>query len=278
MQNIDYWDMLPPELKTSILAEVFRNGTEDEIIREIKAKRMVNRSFRDLIDHNTPALIEYIAEKFKINNREIATIGYNEYMFGIARKIGSKTTLDWIEQRKKEIPEENKLFHAIAHQDVEVVRKYTTKQINTYHNNATGLSPLSVAIEKFCTPLASPTENQIKIISILLERGANPNAIDCQANRPLHYARWCSDIVRLLLKYGANPNVINRFTATPLNNALTGASSMGLTNMARSIEVIQSLLEAGANPNLQGATSAMETAKFLRRPQLTELIKKYGAK
>lgn len=59
----------------------------------------------------------------------------------------------------------------------------------------------------------------IELIKLLLEYGANPNAQDAQGKRtPLHMAIMCDnkDIARLLVEYGADPSLKDLTYATPI--------------------------------------------------------------
>ena len=57
-------------------------------------------------------------------------------------------------------------------------------------------------------------DNAIDSVSILLERGANPNNKDSTGNTPLHYVR-SEETVQLLIDYGADKNITNNEGFTP---------------------------------------------------------------
>jgi ankyrin repeat protein len=79
------------------------------------------------------------------------------------------------------------------------------------------------------------------IIQVLLEKGANINAVDGYEKTPLYLASENGhiEVVQLLLENGANVNAADHFGETPLNQASENGH----------IEVIQLLLEKGANIN-----------------------------
>lgn len=83
----------------------------------------------------------------------------------------------------------------------------------------------------------------IDIAELLLEKGANLNAVDYCGHTPLHvaadYLRY--DIAELLLKKGANPNARDILGKTPLHVAA----------MHRRYDIAGLLLKKGANPNIE---------------------------
>ncbi|ETS75084.1 hypothetical protein PFICI_13568 [Pestalotiopsis fici W106-1] len=94
--------------------------------------------------------------------------------------------------------------------------------INTFDRDAN--TPLHRVIEKLSsfwgTPLDSASDPQYDILGFLLNRGANINASNFQANTPLHLARRCSGtIVKLLLQSGANMRLKNKEGYTALHRA-----------------------------------------------------------
>ena len=98
-------------------------------------------------------------------------------------------------------------------------------------------------------------ERVIATIDLLLEHGADINLAK-YGWTPMHQAvKYCKlNIVRHLLKRGANPDGAPTYTdeRTPLHVALDHFSSL---------EMIKTLVEAGANPNIHqgGATSLADS-------------------
>lgn len=105
------------------------------------------------------------------------------------------------------------------------------------------------------TPLSLAAENaQPAIVRLLLQRGANVNASDSDGDTPLMAVMRAGDgnenkalrkeaqrvIIRLLLAKKADPNAWNRF----------GASALSIAADGDAIECVDSLLRAGANPNV----------------------------
>jgi len=81
----------------------------------------------------------------------------------------------------------------------------------------------------------------LDIVKLLLKRGANPNRYFQES--PLHHACKCSDLemVELLLKFKADINAKNNCGISPLLQAVMGEK----------IELVQLLLESGSNVNAQ---------------------------
>jgi hypothetical protein len=89
----------------------------------------------------------------------------------------------------------------------------------------------------------SPTkENDIKLLELLLDHGANVSLCDKQGNPPLYDAcvNWHIYFVRPLLKAGADPNQQNRAGETPLHAAVFRGTT----------ETVRLLLENGADVNI----------------------------
>ena len=79
--------------------------------------------------------------------------------------------------------------------------------------------------------------------SLLIEKGADVNALDSAGDVPLHDAalKGCIEIVRLLIENGADVNARNRNGETPLHKAV----------YADNAAVIRALIDAGADVNSQ---------------------------
>lgn len=80
---------------------------------------------------------------------------------------------------------------------------------NVDWKNTDGMTALHRAAER----------NNIRLVQLLLNKGANVNAKDNLGNTPLHVASalGASDIVPILLMAGANPDLANKAGARPVN-------------------------------------------------------------
>jgi ankyrin repeat protein len=113
-----------------------------------------------------------------------------------------------------------------------------------------GLTPLLLAAREGCADCARS----------LVEAGANPDLSDPKGVTPLFLAvdNFHFDTARYLIEAGANPNKWDWWGRTPLYSAVDlntlphgGRSDLRSTDRTSSTEVIELLLNAGANPNVQ---------------------------
>lgn len=97
-----------------------------------------------------------------------------------------------------------------------------------------------------------------ELVESLLKRGASPNTFDEISKTPLHYACELEDysIIRVLLENGADINAQNIET----DNQHT---AIGYVADSASAELIEYLLDMGADPNLRGwmGLNAIDKAK-----------------
>ncbi len=138
------------------------------------------------------------------------------------------------------------LFDAIESNNIEMVKDILNSGINP--NIRKGYTiPLNYAIQSasdyrlYDNDYASHNQ-MIKIIELLLERGADPNFSNIEGFTPLMHASMVNEkeIVNLLLNNGADPNLKDDDGNTALIYAVEGA-----------IEVVEILLNAGADPTIK---------------------------
>jgi ankyrin repeat protein len=113
-----------------------------------------------------------------------------------------------------------------------------------------------------------------KIVKILLEADANPNAAG-DGTPALCSAAWLGnlDICNLLLRYGADPNICNSH-ARDYSDPLSAATSMGEE------AVVELLLDNGAEISedaLYSALGGLEDGPDERHKRITELFVRRGA-
>ena len=109
-----------------------------------------------------------------------------------------------------------------------------------------GLTPLIIAAAM----------NHEKVASELLDKAANPDAVDSNGFTSLHHAARDRDavgMVKLLLKHHANPNVRlkqQKPTITASGISLQGATPLLLATEINNLDVIVALVEGGADPSI----------------------------
>lgn len=110
-------------------------------------------------------------------------------------------------------------------------------------------------------------------IKILLENGANPNAVNDRGYRPIHNLAFRREaicgLIDLLVEYGADINSTGRYGCTALGDCILRQRS----------EYVNSLLEHGANVNIRShdGTSCLLMAMENRNRAMFMLLLKKGA-
>ncbi|MCY0389920.1 ankyrin repeat domain-containing protein [Robbsia sp. Bb-Pol-6] len=132
--------------------------------------------------------------------------------------------------------------------------------------NADGLTPLHVAIAAW----GDFYDNSDAVLA-LLGAGSSPEAGTFQGDRALHVAvrkgpRTNPTVVRLLIKHGADVN---------------GRDGMGNTPLfrARTVEIAEALLEAGAMPNIKNkyGLTALDVAEADGLHEVAEVLRSASA-
>lgn len=143
-----------------------------------------------------------------------------------------------------------------------------------------------MANEDCGTPLtAACVYGREKVASILLDNGADPNLLgDWVSGCPLAVAieRNHKGIVQLLLKTGCIDVNARRF---PLDSARENQicsmaeSVLYIAAMSDTLEIVNALLEAGADPNIQGGPecTALQVACCAGSVGIVKALLKYGA-
>ncbi|XP_073989045.1 uncharacterized protein isoform X1 [Rhodnius prolixus] len=127
-------------------------------------------------------------------------------------------------------------IHLVAEKGYTEMAKFlvTVKGINLNLRTVYGNTPLKLSVY----------HNHFKITIILLEAGADPNALSLFDMTPLHTATFHGRLpfVEALIEYKADVNVIDCFDRTPLYMSLISYPSESITYL---------LLKVGANPNFK---------------------------
>jgi len=108
--------------------------------------------------------------------------------------------------------EEDKIISALSH--IIIREKITKKHIEDLEcilRNVNGLYLNSINNFGSTALVSAVSKGHVKVVELLLERRANPNAKDFLDNTPLHLAAFKADVQlkNLLLEYNADPNILN---------------------------------------------------------------------
>ncbi|XP_065785370.1 ankyrin repeat and SOCS box protein 3 isoform X1 [Muntiacus reevesi] len=122
--------------------------------------------------------------------------------------------------------------------------------------------------EGFCALHLAASQGHWKIIQILLEAGADPNATTLEETTPLFLAveNGQMDVLRLLLRYGANVNG---------SHSMCGWNALHQATFQENAEIIKLLLKKGANKECQddfGITPLFVAAQYGKLESLRILV------
>jgi len=146
-----------------------------------------------------------------------------------------------------------------------------------------GANPNDMMKKTKMTPLLiASAMGHANVAIMLLEKGADPNAIDIRGFTPLHHAardKRALKLVSALLKHKANPNIRmvqlkpTSFTTTYI--ALRGSTPLVLAAEINNLEVLKALVVGGADPLI--ATESTTTALMLAAGAGTDVVRPRGA-
>jgi len=135
---------------------------------------------------------------------------------------------------------DRKLLNAVHFCRVSLVKKLLSKGANA-NTHLEPFSPLHHAVISSCSP-----SKTIKIISLLLSKGADVNAKDIEKISVLHYATDKGlEVVKYLVSKGANVNAKDVYGRTPLHFA------SDVYVKTSSLEVVKYLVSKGANVDVK---------------------------
>ncbi len=196
--------------------------------------------------------------------------------------FGGQTALMWASARRHPPMIELLLSHGAA------IDARSTHRDYPRHITAEG-RPKSLDSGGFTPLLYAARENCRACVDVLLAKGADIDLADPDGVSPLHLsvmnANW--DLAKQLIEAGADVNQWDIFGATPLFTSVGGRSradggraSIDPPNVTTGLEIVQLLLERGANPNMQlffrpanvrGATNLRGSTPLIRAANLNDM-------
>lgn len=206
---------------------------------------------------------------------------------------GGQTALMWASARRH--PE---MMALLIERGADVDARSTHRDYQR-HVTAEG-RPKSLDSGGFTPLLYAARENCMECVDVLLTNGANINLPDPDGVSPLHLAimnaNW--DLARQLIEAGADVNQWDIFGAAPLFTAVgnytrtdSGRGSIDAINQTDGLTIVQTLLDRGANPNMQlffrpadvrGSTNTRGSTPLIRAAnagdrEMIELLMEHGA-
>jgi len=175
----------------------------------------------------------------------------------VGNGVIEKTKIDEINEKNGLTEAKNPLINAIINNDIETVKSFIkSKNINinilNYAIKENNIEIVLLLLEngadvnaknnngETCLYYATK-ENNIEIVQLLLENGADINAINNYGKTPLIYSIWSNnkDIVELLIQKGADVNAKNNYGDTPLYYAIKENNK----------DIVELLIQKGADVN-----------------------------
>ncbi|MBB65125.1 MAG: hypothetical protein CMO81_08680 [Waddliaceae bacterium] len=212
------------------------------------------------IDNNTPLHLAAFQGKKKLINALLeegadreALNSLKQSPFDIAVQVNNKIAASILMRSGCDIDHRDKkgltaLHHFVLRDDYSMTKKLLDYGAHIETRTFRGESPLTLAAKNWNKYEVEPDDDDPststelstlitvrpvgKIESILLEKGADPNAIDHYGNAPLHYLTMAVDNslrIKHYLKYEANPNLLNHENKSPL--CLVGEQLRGKSRM-----------------------------------------------
>ena len=144
------------------------------------------------------------------------------------------------------------LHAAAAGHRTKIAQHLITVGANIAARNRRGATPLHYAVDGGPAVSTWNQPAQVETIALLLDAGADPNALDKSGVAPLHRAvrQRCVRAVESLLRNGAAVRLKNKSGSTPLHLAVqnTGRGGTGSPELKElQKEIIRLLLKAGAS-------------------------------
>ena len=164
---------------------------------------------------------------------------------------------------------ETPLSHAVIDGQIEIIKLLLSKGANVnIKNHEFGMTPLHLAV-------IIPFDCKTEIINLLLEHGADIDAVTNKGDTAIQYAANYfaanhSEIVKLLISKGANVNIQNAYGATLLHSASRKGDS----------SLVKILLSNGAKPNIKDndGKTPLDIAIKEGHSEIVIILKEHGVK
>jgi len=163
------------------------------------------------------------------------------------------------------------LHRAVQNGNREVAELLIANGANIEARSDFGDTPLFFAI--------ASDDNDLSVVTLLLEAGASISATDNQRGTPLHSAAFHGDpdIVTLLIEHGADVNAKSEDGGTPLHSAAHFGHFKAMSVLLQHGAEVNATDEQGRTPLRAALVYAPETPRHHRKKAIHILLK-YGAR
>ncbi len=145
------------------------------------------------------------------------------------------------------------LHMAAAAQQATIAKELLARGADPRATNRRAAQPLHYAVDSSPDFAHHDERAQVRMVTLLIEAGADVDARDAGGVTPLHRAvrNRCAAAVTTLLEHGASVRLANSSGSTPLHLAVqnTGRGGSGSAGSKRAQrDIVRALLEHGASP------------------------------
>ena len=222
-----------------------------------------------LLDHGANPNAEDKDGATPLHKVSYGTYSSQKYAVGIARLLLERGADPNAQQKNKYIP-----LHLAAYNGrLEIVQLLLDHGANPNAEDKDGATPL----HKVSYGEYSSQERGVGIARLLLERGVDPNARRKNKDIPLHWAAFQGrlEIVQLLLNHGANPNAEDEDASTPLHKVSSGKYG----SREHGVGIARLLLEHGVDIHARTKfhATALHRAAFSGKFDIVQLLLEHGA-